>query len=427
MNTLNTNRLALLAAQALNAAGAGLAVAQKRVATGLRVASVKDDGAIWGMARRMRADADSWRVANDSLARGGSLVEVASAGLEKITGLLTQAREKALAFRDPSLGTSARATFRAEIETLIAQIDRAALQTEFDGRKPLADTLVQTVVIQTQTAYPSAPSSPLTPASLAAAMPNTSGGASSTFVRDGGTTAGRVDLYLDAYSAPDVLEIWQGGTRVAATGQAYVTSGAPVGPGAAVSGKQIVSFDYDPGAGQSLEFRFNEGVNASGSVWNVGGVTLKNLTDPVPSLNVTSTPVVRTTSSATRYDFVSSAGGEIESIAARPMTAEALKLDQIDWNDPAPLLGIIDDALAGAVEAATYFGERQTAFAQIQDQNGKLADSLSTGVGNLVDADLAKEAANLQAAEVRSQLATQSLGMANGRTSWLLTLFRAGA
>jgi flagellin len=258
-------------------------------------------------------------------------------------------------------------------------------------------------------------------------MPNTSGGASSTFVRDGGTAPGRVDLYLDAYSAPDVLEIWQGGTRVAATGQAYAPGGGPVGPGAAVSGKQIVSFDYDPGAGQALEFRFNEGINASGSVWNVGGVTLQDLTDPLPSLNVTSTPVVKTTSSATKYEFVSSAAGETETIAARPMTAEALKLDQIDWNDPAPLLGIIDDALAGALEAATYFGERQTAFAQIRDQNGKLADSLSAGVGDLVDADLAKEAANLQAAQVRSQLATQSLAMANGRANWLVALFRAGA
>jgi flagellin len=428
LSAVSTNRLALLAAQALTAAGASLALTQRRVATGLRVATAKDDGALWGMARMMRAETESWRVANNSLARGGSMLEVAAAGTERIVDLLGKAREKAVAFRDPSLGASARATLRADIQALIAQVDQAALLAEFDGRKPLADTLVQTTVIQTNTAYSGAPpNAPLTPASLAANLPSTSGGASSTFVRDGGTNPGRLDLYLDAYSAPDVLEIWQGGTRVAATGQAYVPGGAAVGPGAAVSGQQIVSFDYNPASGQALEFRFNEGVNASGSVWNVGGVALQNLSAPLPSLTTTSTPVTVTSSSATSYDFVSGAAGEIESVAARPLTVEALGLNQIDWNDPAPLLGLIDAALTTALDSGAYFGERQNALAQIRDQNSNLADTLEAGVGNLVDADLAKDSATLEAARIRTELATQSLGLANGQANWLLTLFRPRA
>ncbi|PTT73317.1 flagellin, partial [Pseudomonas sp. HMWF010] len=153
MNVLNTNRLAQRAAQALEAAGTGLASAQRRIATGLRVASAKDDGAIWGVTRMMRSERDSWRVANDSLARGSALLEVASAGAERITDLLTRARDKALAFGDPSLGSAARASLRNDIQALIAQVDQAALQTSFDGRRPLADTLVQTTVIQTQTAF----------------------------------------------------------------------------------------------------------------------------------------------------------------------------------------------------------------------------------------------------------------------------------
>jgi len=427
LNVLNTNRLAQRAAQALEAAGTGLASAQRRIATGLRVASAKDDGAIWGVARMMRSERDSWRVANDSLARGSALLEVASAGAERITDLLTRARDKALAFGDPSLGSAARASLRNDIQALIAQVDQAALQTSFDGRRPLADTLVQTTVIQTQTAFSGiAPVAPLTPPSLAAGIPNTSGAASTTFIRDGGPNAGRLDLYLDAYSAPDILEIWQGGNRVAATGQAYVPGGAPVGAGAAISGKQVVSFDYNPAGGQSLEFRFNEGVNASGSVWDVSGVALQALAAPVPALTVTSTPVVTTTSSATSYEFTSDGTGQTAPVAARPLTVEALGLDRVDWNDPAPLLGLIDEALTSALAAGTYFGERQNTLQLVREQNARLADTLETGIGNLVDADLAKETANLQAVEVRSQLANQSLAMANGQSNWVLSLFRAG-
>lgn len=55
---------------------------------------------------------------------------------------------------------------------------------------------------------------------------------------------------------------------------------------------------------------------------------------------------------------------------------------------------------------------------------GKLQDSLDAGVGNLVDADLAKESARLQALQTKQQLGVQALSIANTSTSALLGLFR---
>lgn len=55
---------------------------------------------------------------------------------------------------------------------------------------------------------------------------------------------------------------------------------------------------------------------------------------------------------------------------------------------------------------------------------GKLQDSLDAGVGNLVDADLAKESAKLQALQTKQQLGVQALSIANSSTSSLLGLFR---
>ena len=56
--------------------------------------------------------------------------------------------------------------------------------------------------------------------------------------------------------------------------------------------------------------------------------------------------------------------------------------------------------------------------------NSKKIDSLNAGLGALVDADLSKESANLQALQIRQQLGTQALGLANQAPQSLLSLFR---
>lgn len=56
----------------------------------------------------------------------------------------------------------------------------------------------------------------------------------------------------------------------------------------------------------------------------------------------------------------------------------------------------------------------------------KLTDVLTTGVGNLVDADLAKESARLQALQVQQQLGTQALSIANAAPQVILRLFQGG-
>ncbi len=55
---------------------------------------------------------------------------------------------------------------------------------------------------------------------------------------------------------------------------------------------------------------------------------------------------------------------------------------------------------------------------------GKLTDSLESGVGNLVDADLAKESAKLQALQTKQQLGVQALSIANQTPQLVLSLFR---
>jgi flagellin len=60
---------------------------------------------------------------------------------------------------------------------------------------------------------------------------------------------------------------------------------------------------------------------------------------------------------------------------------------------------------------------------QVTYNNNKV-DALNTGLGSLVDADLAKESAQLQALQIRQQLGTQALSLANQAPQTLLSLFK---
>jgi flagellin len=55
---------------------------------------------------------------------------------------------------------------------------------------------------------------------------------------------------------------------------------------------------------------------------------------------------------------------------------------------------------------------------------GKLQDTIQASIGNLVDADLARESARLEALKVRQQLAIVAMRIANEAPSMLLQLFR---
>ncbi len=82
------------------------------------------------------------------------------------------------------------------------------------------------------------------------------------------------------------------------------------------------------------------------------------------------------------------------------------------------------DTTMGAVNQAV--GNIGTQAKQIEAHNSfvaKLSDVLETGVGNLVDADLAKESARLQALQVKQQLGAQALSIANSAPQIILKLF----
>ena len=147
MNSVNTNVGAMVALQNLNSTNWELSTTQTRINTGKKVASAKDNGAVWAIAQNQRATSNALNSVRESLARGQSTVEVAISAGETISDLLLQMKEKALASADAGLDTTSRAALADEFTSLKAQITKAVGNAEFNGGNMLkqAGTTVQSL------------------------------------------------------------------------------------------------------------------------------------------------------------------------------------------------------------------------------------------------------------------------------------------
>ncbi|MGH6978351.1 MAG: flagellin [Brevundimonas sp.] len=88
------------------------------------------------------------------------------------------------------------------------------------------------------------------------------------------------------------------------------------------------------------------------------------------------------------------------------------------------MITTVETSIKNVSTALSKLGTASKAFENHLTFVGKLQDSLDAGVGNLVDADLAKESARLQSLQTKQQLGVQALSIANSSTSILLGLFR---
>ena len=276
-NSVNTNVGAMVALQNLNATNSDLMTVQGRINTGKKVASVKDNGAIWAIAQNQRATSNSLNAVKESLQRGQSTVDVAISAGETVSDLLIQMKEKALAASDTTLDANSRVALNDDFKSLRDQIQKAVDNAEFNSANMLKGSTPTTVM----------------------ALAN-------------------------------------------ADGTSQIT---------------VAAQNMDLGGSGSLS-----GIGATASIGT-------------------------------------------QSAAAAMITS-------------------INTAIINVSSALSKLGTGSKSLASHLTFVGKLQDTLDAGVGNLVDADLAKESARLQALQTKQQLGIQALSIANQGSSVLLGLFR---
>ncbi len=275
--SVHTNKSALTALQTLNRTNARLEESQNRINTGYKVATAKDNAAVYAVAQNQRSDTAALSAVASSMDRATSILDVAMAAGESISDLLNQLKQKVVAVMDPSISVDSRAAYTNDFNALLKQIGGIVSNAKFDG----------------------------------------------------------ANLINGSFNDIQFLADADGASRIT--------------------------------------------VAAKNLSWRTGTASIMQLS---------STETMSTTTAASNV-----------------LARVELSISRVN-------------AALGQLGAHAREVEAHRTFVS------KLSDVLEAGIGNLVDADLAKESARLQALQVQQQLGTQALSIANQAPQVVLSLFR---
>ena len=135
---VNTNPASLGAQRNLAATQRALAGNVSRLSSGLRINQAADDAAGLGISEKLRAQIRGLSQASRNANDGISMIQVAEGAMNEQAGILTRLRELAVQSANGTLGADERGFIDAEATELLAEVDRIAAVTEFNGVNMLA-------------------------------------------------------------------------------------------------------------------------------------------------------------------------------------------------------------------------------------------------------------------------------------------------
>jgi flagellin len=400
--SINTNSAALDGVFNLGRTTQSLEETQMRINTGLKVRGGKDNAALYAIAQNLRSDRSALEAVKRSVDRASSVMDVTIAAAESISDLLTRARELAVQVNDLGLNTDSRDAIAIDYKNLMKQIDSQIQASEFNGTnliKASPDSVSAIISVNTDASvdnygiagYPlGSTTATATESYLAGTLDTAVGENLATLLskRAIGNLAGSVKNGAGWHLANQLA--------AATTG----VNGATVDPNNGSISITTTATNYTAANGEVT--------------FTIGGTTFAATaqTNLAIGQNVTLKP----------DQFTVKTAGAITIAAA--VTKVAGTLDLNNFQDRMGSIVAVDNyhnkvkARISAFGSAARQLDLQRVFAD------KLSDSVESGIGNLVDADLGAESAKLKSLQVKQQLGTQTLSIANSAPESILALFR---
>ncbi len=431
MSSILTNNSAMVALETLRNINMGLEKVQSEISTGKKIASASDNAAIWAVSTIMSTDVSSFKQITDSLNLGASSVGVAKNAAEGITDKLQEIKDLVVSAQDESVN---RTTIQNEITEKIGTIGNIVSAASFNGVNLIDGTSSADMRIlgslDRSSSGVTASYIDVSRSSLALA---TSGGVSEVF----GSTG------------VDDASIFGYGT-VSGTTTTAVSSGSPAAPTRQTLANGATSYAGINAVADGNSYRITLDDNGGSGLNSIGSRTFEY----VASTNDSAVDVAAALSAEinsffgatgeTAYAVTFNSDGEVAitnnagagqvlgitlEAATGGTAATAVEglgeLNTLDVSsDAAGALTTINTLLDRAVDVAASFGSAQNRIADQGEFVKSLTDSLTTGVGSLVDADMEAASAKLQALQVQQQLGVQALSIANQSPQTLLSLFR---
>jgi flagellin len=395
MTSVNTNYGALIALQSLNQTNKDLAEVQNRINTGLKVATAKDNGAVYAIAQQQRARVSSLDAVMSGIDRATSTIDVALSAGSAISDLLNQLKEKAVAAQATDLSSDQRSALQADFDALRNQINQIANASTFNGVNLVAAGGSNMSVLTSDLAGATT-GRQITSTAVAGTVP-----ALSAYIVGNGSVAAADDPTFNingvAIGTVDITA-----TMTVADYLSAVST--------ATGGRVSASYDQTTG---TFTYVAPEATASSDLTITTTGTALSWLGEGGTAAAASSAPVTQT---VTDLDFTVDGAGALASVTS------ALSLS--NSTNAQAAASAIDTASALLNKQLASLGSSGKALDVQKTFLGKLSDSITNGIGNLVDADLAKESARLQALQVKQQLGAQALSIANSAPSIVLSFFR---
>ena len=408
-STINTNVVSLNAQRNLGTSQSSLATSMQRLSSGLRVNSAKDDAAGLAIAERMNTQVRGQTVAARNSNDGISLAQTAEGALGKVGDMLQRMRELAVQAGNATNSVADRKALQAEVAQLRDEVDRVAKQTSFNGTKIL-DGSFSGAVFQ---------------------VGANSGDNISVGALVNTTAVGLADI---AYAYDQTTGINASGitdlAAVTSTNALQINDGVTTWDLGAIKGASSGTERM----GQMIEAinrrTADTGVTAFLTKDNAGTYTI----DVMSSKTNTSgdaTTLTLTGFTAANFGYtaaaVGAAGNGGTSLAATSTTTDALGIDTLNIDTQASAwvaLKKIDSALDQVNAARADLGALQSRFESSVATVEIQIENLAAARGRIVDADFAKETANLSRTQILQQAGTAMVAQANQIPQGVLALLQ---
>ena len=128
---INTNVAALNAHRQLTATDQRLSVSLERLSSGYRINHAKDDVAGLAIANKFRLQVRGLKVAQQNIAQGTALLQVAEGGTNQIEAIVERLKELATSAASDNTDDAGRGRLNAEATKLLQEIDRIANATKY--------------------------------------------------------------------------------------------------------------------------------------------------------------------------------------------------------------------------------------------------------------------------------------------------------
>lgn len=146
--TINTNITSLNAQRYLNSNTNSLQKTMEKLASGYRINRAGDDAAGLQLSENLRAQIRGSKKALDNTQDGMNILNIADGALQTITDSLQRMRELAVQAANDTYNTAQRSAMQVEVEQLLADVDRIASATKFNGVDLLSASAPANFILQ---------------------------------------------------------------------------------------------------------------------------------------------------------------------------------------------------------------------------------------------------------------------------------------